>query len=265
MKTVVYQSFRTSNVPAWITECMRTAREWAESRGFDYRFADDSFLELAPAWYREKCGPEICPVTDLARLVMARQLLDSGYDRTVWLDADILVFAPERMNVDVPGFGFGLETWTRVDAHGLLQFVRRVNNSVAVFTRGQPQLDFFIDAAQRLASSLPSVSRVAISTDFLSGLGKLLPLPLVGNVGIFSPVLMRDIASGEERILPTYAAQLPRPLAAANLCNSLEGRAAEGHVASTRDYEIVIEKCLRTRGDVVNRHVKAAAAAPAAA
>jgi hypothetical protein len=257
MKTIVYQSFRTSNVPGWITACMQSVRSWAATRGFDYRFADDSFLELAPAWYRERCGDEICPVTDLARLVMARQLLQAGYERTVWADADMLVFAPESLGVDVDrGFAFCLEVWATVDEEGVFHASERVNNSMLVFTRNQPYLDFLIDAAVRIASSKASVSRVAISTEFLSGLAHLLPLPMIANAGIFSPVLMRDIASGEERILPSYAAKLPAPLAAANLCNSLAGKLSEGHVATVSDYEAVIEKCLRTRGEVVNRHVR---------
>ena len=45
MKTLVYQSFRTSDVPGWVTRCMKSVRGWAADRGFDYQFFDDRFFE----------------------------------------------------------------------------------------------------------------------------------------------------------------------------------------------------------------------------
>ncbi len=55
--TVVFQSFRTRDVPAWITRCMETARAWAALRGFDYQFLDDRFFDRIPDRYR--AGPTI--------------------------------------------------------------------------------------------------------------------------------------------------------------------------------------------------------------
>jgi hypothetical protein len=101
MKTIVYQSYRTQQVPPWITTCMGTVRAWADQQGFDYRFYDDGFFEYAPQWFRDKAQHGICPVTDLARLVVARELLAQGYERTVWVDADLLVFAPEQLRLDL--------------------------------------------------------------------------------------------------------------------------------------------------------------------
>ena len=68
MKTLVYQSFRTSDVPVWVTRCMKTVRGWAADRGFDYQFFDDRFFEYAPDWYREKVKHHRLLVGDLARL-----------------------------------------------------------------------------------------------------------------------------------------------------------------------------------------------------
>ena len=53
MKTLVCQSFRTSDVPGWVTRCMKSVRGWAADRGFDYQFFDDRFFEYAPDWCRE--------------------------------------------------------------------------------------------------------------------------------------------------------------------------------------------------------------------
>jgi hypothetical protein len=46
-RTVVYQSYRTRDVPAWIATCMHTVRAWAASRGFDYRFIDGRLFDRA--------------------------------------------------------------------------------------------------------------------------------------------------------------------------------------------------------------------------
>jgi hypothetical protein len=256
MKTVVYQSFRTERVPGWITTCMASARSWAESNGFEYRFVDDSFLELAPAWYRERCAGEICPVTDLARLVLARDLLQAGYDRTIWVDADILVFAPQALRVDThEPFAFCFEVWAFRDAAGQLQFRRTANNSITIFSQGNSQLDFFIDTALRIAASQPRLHKLAIGARFLTGFVQLVPTPLLNNVGTFSPLLMSDI-SGEERLLVEYGAQLPAPIACANLCGSLVGQLMDGVVADEAIYRKVVDKCLATNGDMVNRHVR---------
>jgi hypothetical protein len=256
MKTVVYQSYRTERVPGWITTCMASVRSWAKAKGFEYRFIDDSFFELAPPWFRERCAGEICPITDLARLMMARDLLAAGYDRTVWVDADMLVFAPQALSVETPEpFAFCFEVWAFRDEAGKLQFSRTVNNSITVFSKGNAQLDFFIDATLRIAASQPRLHKLAIGSRFLTAFVQLVPTPLLTNVGLFSPLLMNDIA-GDESLLPAYGAQLAAPLACANLCGSLVGQAMHGSTAQDTAYQRVVEKCLSTQGSVVNRHVR---------
>jgi len=254
MKTVVFQSFRTTRVPDWVAACMGTVHEWAGAKGFDYRFFDDTFLDLAPAWLRERCAGEICPVTDVARLVMARRLLDAGYQRAVWVDADMLIFTPDSLPVDaIDGYALVLELWPYVDAQGNLQCEKRINNSVMVFAQGHPQLDFFIDSCLKIASGRAGIGKFDLGTSFFTRLGQLVPLPLLPNIGMFSPVLMNAIANGHDALLSQYAAHLSAPLVAANLCNSIAGELVQGSTAEYAAYEAVVEKCRATRGDVVNR------------
>jgi len=40
-------------------------------------------------------------VGDLARLELAKKFLAEGYDRTIWIDADVIVFGSENFNVDI--------------------------------------------------------------------------------------------------------------------------------------------------------------------
>ena len=45
MKTVVFQSYKTEDVPPWIATCMDGVRQWSAAKGFDYRFMDDQFFD----------------------------------------------------------------------------------------------------------------------------------------------------------------------------------------------------------------------------
>lgn len=256
MKTVVYQSYRTTHVPVWIELCMKTVRAWADANGYEYQFIDDRLFNYAPPWYREKAGGEICPVTDLARLVVAKELFAQGYENTVWVDADMLIFAPERLDVRIPnGFAFCHEIWVSPDQQGLAAGSHKINNSITAFAKNNVHLDFFIDACQRIAYSKVQLGKMDVGTAFLSQLGAILPIPLFTNVGMFSPFMMGDIEAGTEQYLKCYAQHMAAPLACANLCGSLLGLASHPvtKAMDERLYETVIEKCLLSKGDVINR------------
>ena len=170
MRTVVYQSYRTTRVSTWIESCMESVRSWAAANAFDYQFIDDRLFDSVPPWFREKAGQQICPVTDLARLVVARDLLAQGYERTVWVDADMVVFAPDRMAVKIDkDFAFCHEVWVKSDANGEPTWVQQVNNSITIFTRGSIHLDFFIDACQRIARSKTQLDRLDVGIGFSLG------------------------------------------------------------------------------------------------
>lgn len=253
MKTIVYQSYRTQQVPAWITHCMGTVRAWAAQQGFDYRFYDDAFLDYAPQWFRDKSQQSICPVTDLSRLVVARELLAQGYQRSVWVDADMLVFAPEQLRVDhVQDFSFCHELWVWVDAARALQLVHRVNNAITVFCAGNVQLDFFIDACLRIGRNKARVGKLDVGTKFLSGLRAVMPFPLLENVGMLSPRMLQEITGGEPMHLRRYAQGLPVPLACVNLCGSMQGQPLQGVFCDDTLYAQVIGTLLSSRGEVVN-------------
>ncbi len=254
MRTVVFQSYRTHNVPNWIRRCMHTVETWAASQGFVYRFIDDRLFDYVPAWFQQKCHPHICPITDLARLKLARELLSEGFERTVWVDADMLIFAPERLSVEVGSqFAYCHEVWTYADDAGHAAVSHRVNNSISVFVKGNAYLDFFIDACEQTARSLPKLGKLDASTRFLTELHAILPFPLLYNVGILSPALMTDIANGSQHFLPTYAQQLQAPIATANLCASLLDQSFKGVPMDSRCYDTVIDRCLESHGMVVNR------------
>lgn len=253
MKTIVYQSFRTERVPAWVTTCMATVKAWARAQGFDYRFYDDAFLARAPDWFRQRAQGEMCPVTDLARLVVAKELLAEGWHRTVWVDADMLVFDPAALRITAEsGFALCHELWLFTDPTGARRVSQRVNNSVAVFCAGSLHLDFFIDACVRIARQREVIGKLDVGTNFLSQLRQILPFPLLGNVGMLSPAFMAEIASGQLAGVAEYMRALPGPLASVNLCGSLQGQRIQGVVAEEGLFEAVVESLLVNRGEVLN-------------
>jgi hypothetical protein len=254
MKSIVYQSYRTHQVPDWITTCMQTVRAWADANAFEYRFIDDSFLAYAPDWFRAKTDGSVCPSTDLARLLVARELLAEGYERAIWVDADMLIFAPEKLTLELSkDFAFCHEIWLFTDDAGESQISHRVNNSISVFCRNNVHLDFFIDAALRIAQHRQRIGKLDIGTIFLSQLRSILPYPLLENVGILGPELMREISLEQARQLIDYARCLKSPLACANLCASLHGQAIQDITLEHSLYEDVVRHLLASRGEVINR------------
>jgi hypothetical protein len=255
VRTVVYQSFRTHDVPAWISRCLETVKSWAAGQGFVYRFYGDEMFGYAPGWYREKVADHVLLVSDLARLEIAKELLNQGYERTIWVDADVVVFAPRRFVIDVrEEFSFCREVWLGRDQEGGIAVSSRVANAVSVFVQQNHFLDFYIHACLTRIRHKTNVNRLDAGTDLLSRLHKLVPFPLIETVGLFSPLMHRSVQENRHRLLRAYMQEVGRPLYAANLCGSLCNHTFGGFLLDAGVYDAVIDVLLRTRGEVINRH-----------
>ena len=255
LKTIVYQSYRTTDVPPWVQTCLSSARGWSESRGFDYRFLDDRFFEYCPAWYRDKVGRHLLLLSDLARLVAARELHRECYDRAIWIDADVLVFAPAAFAVETAGesFVFTSELWVNRQ-QGRFVGWEQVNNAVCAFDRGCPFLDFYIDACERIVRrAIGTLDRLGVGTKFLTELAKLMPMPVIRNVGSFNPILMEHLVRGNLESLRAYRKSYANPIAAANLCGSFRNATVQGVLMSDAVYESAIEKLLGDAGAQIAR------------
>ena len=55
----------------------------------------------------------------------------------------------------------------------------------------------------------------------LTALHNMCGLPLLETVGMFSPLVIRDVAAGSGEAVSRLRHEIPGPLAAANLCSSL--------------------------------------------
>ena len=81
--TLVLQSYRPAPVARWLARCLASVADWASRQGHDHLLLDDAFFAIVPDWYAARCGGERLPVTDLARLLWTRRLLDEGHARVI--------------------------------------------------------------------------------------------------------------------------------------------------------------------------------------
>lgn len=116
-ETVIIQSHRNSGLPAWIDVCLGSVRAWASDSGFRYAFFGDEMMDRVPLDWREKTAAHPQIAADIGRLYLLRDTLEQGAARAVWLDADVFVFAPQRMRIATESsFAFGREVW--IEAEG---------------------------------------------------------------------------------------------------------------------------------------------------
>jgi hypothetical protein len=132
---------------------------------------DDGFLSLAPDWYRHKAKTYITVVTDLARLLYARQCLQNGFDRIVWVDADIVIFSPSLFTI-APEItcGYCREVRVSKDPSGVIVPEIKVNNAVCVFARASfAELNQYINDCYSIVRTAPAIrSGLEVGTRFLT-------------------------------------------------------------------------------------------------
>lgn len=196
---------------------MQSVRQWAEIQGFSYRFVDDSFFGYAPEWFREAVKGQRHLVSDLARLELARLYLDEGWERVIWVDADVYI-------CDRVGFNIGVEQdhwvcdelWATL-REGELYFSHRVNNAILAFSQDNKFLDFYRHACQKIVRSKKGKLRhTEIGTSFLTGIAHL--LPQLKGIAMFSPFLLAEFYKKNEVTIMRYQHELGAPIKAVNLC-----------------------------------------------
>lgn len=228
--TVVLQSFRTHDVPAWLQACLHSVRGWAQQQGWQWRFMDDAFFGLAPDWARQRCAGNVYALTDLCRLLWAERTLAEGAERVLWADADVLVFEPARLRWPAgQGHGFARELFLPVDRQGRAGSPQHgINNALMGFEAGDPVLADYRAACEQALHSAPAgpVPRTALGPALLVELGRQRPLQVIEGVGLFTLAQMQAIAHGPAHapgraLLAETLRHSHTPPAAANLCHFL--------------------------------------------
>jgi len=229
---------------------LQSVAAWAATRGYEYKFLDDALFERVPTWFRDKVGGNLLPMSDLARLKIARELLDDGFDRAIWLDADVLVFDPDGFEIAVEtAYAFGREVWVRRGGGDTLLATEGLHNAVCVFCRDNDFLNFYIHASEEIVRGAPSeVLSHQIGPDFLNRLSDVIGPRVVPDVGLFSPLVITDIAGGGGRALTMHMDAFGHPVRAANLCLSFVGRESSGVTVTDAILNRAIDRLLGTLG-----------------
>ena len=181
---------------------------------------------------------------DLARLYWLAQVLEEGYQRVIWCDADVLVFRP--FSPPAADHGFGREVWVQAQ-RGRLRSYRKIHNAWLMFNAGSAVLPFYLDRAEALLrrAALPVVPQL-VGPKLLTALHNLVGFEVEERAGMLSPLALRDLLAGGGEALRRTVAGHAGPLCALNLCASYEGRAEGALRLGAGDYR---EALRRLRSD----------------
>jgi hypothetical protein len=253
-KTLVVQSYRTHDVPAWIARCLASVEGWARMRGYDYRLTGDEVFALCGAEYLARVGPNMRSITNLARLELIAQALADGYDRAMWIDADVHVFDPAAFSIDsVRHYAFARETWIAPASGHVWTAEGGVNNCCIVFTPGQPDLRFLIDTTRHVAMHREIRSNYQVGGDLIKGLRRSLAFETLDNVAMFNPHVVVALARRKNTLLRAQAQFHGSPVYAGNLCASSNYGALAGEEAAMA----AIDRLESTRGAILNQWIGA--------
>jgi hypothetical protein len=253
--TIVIQTFRNHTIPAWIQRCLDSVQKWAELHGHDYSLAGDEFYDLCGPEYLARGRKNPQAITNLARLVATRQRLDAGYQRVIWMDADMFVFDPAKLVFDFPaerlttGYAFGREVWLYRDAVGVLHTEAPVaHNAATFFTPSAVDLDMLITLIRHIDATRQIVSNYQVGVRLIGGLQYSLMFPTFSHVGMFSPVLLRALAERDKKVLRFYSHAYRYQTCAGNLGLSLQEQVTEDVLWRAMDH---LEAGV---GDAINRY-----------
>ncbi len=233
--TLVVQSHRDPLPHAWLGTCLASVRDWAESRGYAYRFVGDELFDLLSAAERRVCATQPVVASDLARLRLCQQALREGVTRVVWCDADSLVIAPDSLQLAATGCAFGRELWLQrppaQDAQeqqktDRTRLHKKIHNAFMQFSSADPVLDFYEYAATRMLAkhaqtggSRPMVAQF-LGPKFLSHLHNVVEFQVLEHAQVVSPLLAEALLVPDARLIERYRKAWHAPAAVVNLCAS---------------------------------------------
>ncbi len=222
-RTLILQSQRLPLPQPWLRDCLDSVRRWAASAGHDYRFIGDELFDPLDEELRHKTRKQPVVASDLARLRWLQRFRSQGAARVVWIDADVLIFDPERFCLPDGSCAVGREVWIDRDRKDRLKAWRKLHNAFLYFGPGDSLLDFYADSAERLLRAVDGpVSPQFIGPKLLTALHSLSRFPVLEEAAMFSPMLLRDLL-GEESArgaLELFLKHCDAAPAAANLCSS---------------------------------------------
>ena len=211
--------------PAWVSSCLNAVESWAHSKSFDYFCLDDRFFDILPDWYREKLTGRGPILSDLARLLHLRNLLEQGADAVIWLDADTLIIDRD-WSPSMPEHSLlGAECWLQRDKRGKLEVKRQPHNAFMMFAQASPILDFLIHTTQSIIQRI-DVEHIApqvVGPKLLKALHPMADFDLEHKAAAMSTDLLVGLMEEDQNLLMFYQSAQQSPPALFNVCASLHG------------------------------------------
>lgn len=241
--TLIIQSHRNPLPYRWLQACLDSVQQWANTNGFEYHYVDDAGLFASvPKALLEKTILQKVIATDLARLRLLQDGLETGYQTVIWCDADFLIFDADKFILPDTSFALGREVWVQSDA-GKLKTYNKVHNAFLMFRQGNHFLDFYADTAERLLRlNRGKMPPQFIGPKLLTALHNIAQCPVMESAGMLSPLVMRDLLSGNGEALKLFRTKLPKDIYGANLSASLTQKQDFSEQEMGRLISILVER-----------------------
>ena len=247
-KTLVIQSFHSKPWPKHIERCVSSVQSWANQNKYEYELFGDEVLEILPPDYLKNCFGRWPIITDLARLLLIRDHLNKYAHRVIWLDADTLVFAPDKFNIKInePHL-VGREIWISKKPSKKWNTRKHVHNAFVCFTNASPILDFLIYATDRIVTNLTAPSSPQlVGPKLYTHLNNLIRFPIMETAGMMSPAVMKDLVAGQGPALNCHFRALKETMAAVNLSRSLIGHTVDDVLVTHDLFDQTIDKLMKS-------------------
>lgn len=246
MKTLVFQSFRTHEVPEWMNQCMASVKEWASIQGYEYQFLDDHFFSVVPETYRDNVVSQRHLMADYARLLWIKKYLNDGYDRVIWVDADVIILNPHTSPPDShTHYLFCHEVW--IEHTEAVQAHERINNAIIAMNKENKFLDFYIHACEQMTSTRAGRLRhTDIGTTLLTHILKPLRTPLIQGVAMLSPAMLKAYVDSNLDLIGLFEEKMAAPMWAANVCLTFRNTQHRGLQITDAIFEKLITTLMET-------------------
>ena len=225
---LIVQSFDERRITPWLARCLLSVEQWAAHCGYTYCFAGDELLDRLPGWYLDKVAPKMPVATDLARLLWMQELLQEQTE-VAWVDADVLIFAPAQLDVKIGARGcvFGREYWLQQQDRKPRVY-SNLHNAYCAFRRGNQTLGFLVETIMHLVDRVDPnhISPQFVGPKLLNSLHSSADLPWDDRWGALSPLFATELLQRGPKGVSRVLQRQQQPLAALNLCLSLEGDTA---------------------------------------
>ena len=227
-QALVIQSHRQPLPAPWYEPCIDSVQTWARHRHFEYRWLGDELFAGIDPLILARTRKQPLVATDLGRLLVLEAALQEGFERVVWVDADVLILQPERFDLPDSGALFGREVWVQTNDNGRLKVYRKIHNAFMAFAAGDPVLPFYRYAAARIlhryesGTSARSGQMVAelIGPKLLSLLHNAIGFDVIESAAMLSPLVCQDLLRGRGAALDLFLRESQEPPCAVHLGGS---------------------------------------------